>query len=134
MPPKNSNPKRHSRKYFNLPYNPDLRARARALRKAGNLAEVIFWNQVKRGKFKGLDFDRQKIIGNYIVDFFCVNCGVVIEIDGSSHDGKEEYDAERDDFLMSLDLKIIHIPVIHIFHKLEETMQWLHGHEAFEGW
>ncbi|MCO5287781.1 MAG: DUF559 domain-containing protein [Chitinophagaceae bacterium] len=131
---KNHNPKRHSRKYFILPYNSDLGDRAKALRKAANLSEVLFWNQVKQGKFKGLDFDRQKIIGNYIVDFFCVNCGVVIEIDGSSHDEKEEYDAERDEFLMSLDLKIIRIPVIHILHRLEETMEWLKEHEAFEGW
>src|SRR6056297_2749722 len=94
--------KRHSKNYFNLPYNPKLKERARELRKAGNLPEVIFWNQVKRKQFKGYDFDRQKIIGNYIVDFYCTNCNVVIEIDGSSHDHKQEYDAERDAYLESL--------------------------------
>ncbi|HRP17196.1 MAG TPA: DUF559 domain-containing protein [Ginsengibacter sp.] len=117
-----------------MPYNPELRDSAKALRKAANLSEVLFWNQVKQGKFKGLDFDRQKIIGNYIVDFFCVNCGVVIEIDGISHDEKEEYDAKRDDFLRSLDLVIIRIPVIHILQRMEETMEWLKEHKAFEGW
>src|SRR5690606_11048916 len=62
--------KRASKNYFSLPYNPKLKERARELRKAGNLPEVLFWNEVKNRQFKGFDFDRQKIIGNYIVDFY----------------------------------------------------------------
>ena len=53
-----------------LPYNKELSLRARALRKAGNLAEVIFWKQVRNGTFWDIDFDRQRIIGNFIVDFY----------------------------------------------------------------
>src|SRR5699024_8276684 len=43
--------KRASKNYFSLPYNPKLKERARALRKAGNLSEVLFWNQVKQTQF-----------------------------------------------------------------------------------
>ena len=57
---------RETENYFSLPFNPSLRERARALRKAGNLCEVLLWQQLNQRKFKGLDFDRQKIIGNYI--------------------------------------------------------------------
>lgn len=57
--------------YMSLPYNPKLKAHARELRRAGNLSEVLFWNQIKNKQFLNLDFDRQKIIGNYIVDFYC---------------------------------------------------------------
>jgi S-adenosylmethionine:tRNA ribosyltransferase-isomerase len=58
----------------------------------------------------GLDFDRQKIIGNYIVDFFCASIGLVIEIDDkTSHEWKENYDEKRDEYLKSLDLEVIHI-------------------------
>ena len=108
--PKNSHPeegcqtqsdgvvKRASKNYFDLPFNPKLKERARQLRKAGNLFEVLFWNKVKNKQFKGYDFDRQKIIGNYIVDFYRANCQVVIEIDGSSHDNKQKYDERRDAF------------------------------------
>jgi adenine specific DNA methylase Mod len=96
-------------KWYELPYNPDLKNKARELRKAGNLSEVLLWNQVKNKKFYGLDFDRQKIIGNYIVDFYCKNLGLVIEIDGITHDGKIEYDEQRDNYIRSLGLKIIHI-------------------------
>lgn len=125
--------KRNSKNYFNLPYNPNLKQRARALRQAGNLPEVLFWNQVKNKQFKGFDFDRQKIIGNYIVDFYCTNRQVVIEIDGSSHDDKVEYDAVRDKYLESLGLTVIHIPVNDIMFRLGEVMDMLHNHPALSG-
>ncbi|GIV40199.1 MAG: hypothetical protein KatS3mg033_1999 [Thermonema sp.] len=125
--------KRASKNYFSLPYNPKLKERARELRKAGNLAEVLFWQRVHKGKFKGLDFDRQKIIGNYIVDFYCPNYQVVIEIDGSSHDDKMEYDAERDHYLQSLGLTVIHISAKEILQSIDAVMQWLYDHPAFQG-
>ena len=90
----------------NLPYNPGLKSRARALRKSGVLSEVIFWQQVHKKKFYGVDFDRQKIIGNYIVDFYYKALSLIVEIDGSSHDNKEEYDQKRESFSKSLGLKI----------------------------
>ena len=124
--------KRASKNYFELPYNPNLKERARELRKAGNLSEVLFWNKVKNKQFKGFDFDRQKIIGNYIVDFYCSNCRVVIEIDGSSHNDKYEYDVERDEYLKSLGLKVIHIPVQDILKNMDLTMNWLFNHPAFQ--
>ncbi len=124
--------KRGSRNYFNLPFNPKLKERARKLRKAGNLSEVLFWNQVKNKKFKGYDFDRQKIIGNYIVDFYCTNCNVVIEIDGSSHDHKQDYDAKRDAYLQSLHLTVIHIPVIEVLKRMSGVMEMLHEHPALQ--
>ena len=88
----------------NLPYNIKLKTRSRALRKAGVLSEVIFWLQVHKGMFWKIDFDRQRIIGNYIVDFYVKTLGLVIEIDGSSHNDKEEYDQKREDYLISLKL------------------------------
>ena len=92
-----------------LPYNPRLKQRAKDLRKAGNLSEVLLWNRLKRKQLLNLDFDRYKVIGNYIVDFYCPTLSVVIEIDGSSHDNKIEYDKIRDDYLDGLGLNIIHI-------------------------
>lgn len=54
---------------LNFPYTYALKDRAKALRKAGNFAEVVFWKQVRNKEFWKLDFDRQRVIGNYIVDF-----------------------------------------------------------------
>ena len=100
---------RFTRNYQSLPFNPQLKDRAKALRRAGNLSEVLLWNQLKKGQFKALDFDRQKIIGNYIVDFYCAEKSAVIEVDGSSHDDKTDYDAQRDAFLAGLGLQVIHL-------------------------
>lgn len=100
---------RHTRDYLSLPYNPRLKERAKALRRAGNLSEVLLWNQLKKNQFQGLDFDRQKIIGNYIVDFYCAEKKAVIEVDGSSHDDKAEYDAQRDAYLAGLGLRVVHV-------------------------
>jgi very-short-patch-repair endonuclease len=99
---------RDTAKFMSLPYNPKLKDKAKELRQAGNLSEVILWNVIKNKQLLGLDFDRQKIIGNYIVDFYCPNLGLVIEIDGESHDFKGEYDVEREQFLKDLGLEIIH--------------------------
>ena len=56
--------------YWEIPKNKLLKERAKELRKAGNLSEVIFWQIFKDKKKIGFDIDRQVIIGNYIVDFF----------------------------------------------------------------
>jgi hypothetical protein len=77
----------------NLPHNPALKQLARDKRKAGILSEVLFWQQVHQRKFYNIDFDRQRIIGSYIVDFYVKTLGLVVEIDGSSHDDKIEQDA-----------------------------------------
>ncbi len=130
---------RNTTNYMSLPYNPKLKERAKALRKAGNLAEVLFWQQVNKKQFMGLDFDRQKIIGNYIVDFYCANVNVVVEIDGSSHDNKQDYDAARDAYLEGLGLTVIHITDEAVKKDLAQTMEDLKAHSAFnspppEGW
>ncbi|MGQ7947522.1 DUF559 domain-containing protein [Flavobacterium sp. WC2509] len=106
----------------NLPYNIKLKARSRALRKAGVLSEVIFWMQVYKGMFWKIDFDRQRIIGNFIVDFYVKTLGLVIEIDGSSHDNKEEYDQKREDYLISLGLKIYRVSDLRVKHDLNNVM------------
>ena len=121
---------RNRESYFSLPYNPKLRERAKELRKAGNLCEALLWKQLHKKKFKQYDFDRQKIIGNYIVDFFCGNCNVVIEIDGSSHDYKVEYDNERNRYLEGLGLTVIRIAAKDILNNLNGVMAKLNDHPA----
>ncbi|ORU66158.1 endonuclease domain-containing protein, partial [Francisella tularensis] len=101
-----------------LPYNPKLKDRAKELRKAGILSEVLLWQELKSRKFLNLDFNRQKVIGNYIVDFYCDDLRLVIEIDGSSHDDKQEYDSIRDLYLLGLDLKVLHIQDIDVKNNL----------------
>ena len=113
--------------FMSLPYNPELRDRARALRKAGMLHEALLWKRLKNRRFHGLDFDRQKIIGNYIVDFFCASELLVIEIDGCSHDNKVEYDKKREDYLLSLGLRVVHIRASEVLQNMEVVIYRLHA-------
>ena len=122
---------RNTAHYFSLPYNPKLKERAKALRKAGNLSEALFWQQIKKRQFKNLDFDRQKIIGNYIVDSYCASLGLILEIDGSTHNDKEEYDKVRDLFFENLGLIVIHIEDKEIKKNLNGVMMWLEENEVF---
>jgi len=109
----------------NLPRNPKLKDKAKALRKAGVLSEVLFWQQVHRKKFYGIDFDRQYIIGNYIVDFYSKALRLVIEIDGQIHDAKGAYDETRQSFLKNLGLTICRIQDKDIKQNIERVMQQL---------
>jgi very-short-patch-repair endonuclease len=89
------------------------------------------WKQIKSKQFCSLDFDRQKIIGSYIVDFYCSAKDTVIEVDGYSHDNKVEYDEERDKYLKGLGLTVIHILDIDIKKNIEGVMRMLK--ERIEG-
>jgi very-short-patch-repair endonuclease len=108
---------------LNLPSNTQLKQRAKELRKQGVLSEVLFWNEVKRKKILDLDFDRQKIIGNYIVDFYIKKLGIVIEIDGVSHNEKLEEDEIRDNYLKSLGLTVIRYSDLDVKHNLDNVIQ-----------
>ena len=112
-------------KWYELPYNKKLTERAKELRKSGNIAEVKFWEQVKNKKYLGLDFDRQKIVGNFIVDFYCKDLGFVVEIDGSSHNDKIEYDFERDNYLKGLGLIVYHFTFSDVMNNLNGILKFL---------
>lgn len=93
-------------KYKPIPYNPKLKEFARYLRKNGTLAEILLWNKIK-GEALGVAFKRQVPIDEYIVDFFCHELMLIIEVDGYSHDFKYEYDQQRQNKLEDLGLNII---------------------------
>jgi very-short-patch-repair endonuclease len=90
-------------------YNNRLQSYARENRKAGNLSEILLWNRLKNGQLRGLDFDRQVMIGEYIADFCCKGRRVVIEIDGDSHDSRRKYDECRDKYMSDLGIAVIRI-------------------------
>ncbi|MCL2540234.1 MAG: DUF559 domain-containing protein [Firmicutes bacterium] len=115
----------YKHKNYDLPYNPALRKRAAELRKAGNLSEALLWLQLKNKQFKGLNFDRQLIIGNYIVDFYCPKLKLIVELDGATHDYKEEHDKKREAYLKSLGLRIIHILDVDVKQNLDGVMRFL---------
>ena len=106
-----------------LPYNPKLKGRAREMRNNSTKGEIKFWCELLRKRQSGYQFYRQKAITHYIVDFYCAKLKLVIEIDGTSHKVKEEYDKKRDNILNSLGLKVIHyndLVILNNFHLVEK--------------
>jgi very-short-patch-repair endonuclease len=84
-----------------LSYNKDLLLRSRELRNNMTDAERSLWSKLRMKQLNGCQFYRQKIIGNYIVDFYCPKAKLVIEVDGSQHYSEEmlEADKQRDGYL-----------------------------------
>ena len=105
-------------------YNKQLKNLARANRKARNLSEVLLWHELQQNKL-GIRFIRQKPIGNYIADFYCREKKLVIEIDGSSHDNKYEYDKARDEYMESLGIKVIRISDNDVRKDMENVLVWI---------
>jgi very-short-patch-repair endonuclease len=77
------------------------------MRNNSTKGEIKFWCELLRNKKSGFQFYRQKTILNYIVDFYCAQLKLVVEIDGTCHSGKEDYDKSREENLKSLGLKIL---------------------------
>ena len=105
-------------------YNKQLKNLARTNRKAGNLSEVLLWHEIQRCKL-GVRFTRQRPIGNYVADFYCREKKLVIEIDGSSHDNKYEYDQERDEYMKSLGIHVLRISDKDVKKDMENVLVWI---------
>jgi very-short-patch-repair endonuclease len=92
-----------------IPYNPKLKDLARKLRNDSTLGEVLLWKELKSKQYFEYDFHRQKPLLNYIVDFYCSELNLVIEIDGHyhNHEEKVEIDQLRDQELAKYNLTVI---------------------------
>ena len=91
-----------------IPYNKNLVPLARKLRNNMTLSEVLLWNELKNKKL-GVRFSRQIPIDNFIVDFFCKELALAIEIDGDSHqyDDQPEKDRVRQSRLEALEVRFL---------------------------
>jgi very-short-patch-repair endonuclease len=92
-----------------IPYNPQLKERARQLRQNMTPGEIALWKHLKGKQMCGYDFDRQRPIDQFIVDFYCKKLMLAIEIDGSSHDSQEaqQRDIERQARLETLGVRFM---------------------------
>ncbi|ELR68902.1 hypothetical protein C900_05595 [Fulvivirga imtechensis AK7] len=92
-----------------LYYNPKLKPLALKLRKNMTLSEVLLWQELNGRQMMGYDFDRQRPIDNYIVDFYCKDLMLAIEVDGESHyhDNASERDQARQKKLENLGVRFL---------------------------
>jgi very-short-patch-repair endonuclease len=72
---------------------------ARRLRRNATIPERMLWSRLRGGALAGLKFRRQQPIGPYVVDFYCHEVGLVVEVDGRSHDDRGNDDVRREVFL-----------------------------------
>jgi very-short-patch-repair endonuclease len=89
-----------------ITYNPKLKEYARQLRNNSTLSEVLLWQKIKN-KALGVQFHRQVPLKEYIVDFYCHELMLAIEIDGDSHLYKYNYDKKRQGELENLGITFL---------------------------
>jgi very-short-patch-repair endonuclease len=94
-----------------LQYNKELKTNSRSLRKNMTDAEKLLWSKIRDRQLKGCRFIRQKIIGNYIVDFYYPKACLIIEIDGGQHytDNGMQKDEIRDSFMAGLGFRVFKV-------------------------
>jgi len=105
-----------------IPYNPKLKEKARVLRNNSTFTEVMIWNYLKNNQMKGYDFHRQKPLDNYIVDFFCNELMLAIEIDGESHYGNQERDIRRQNRLENYGISFLRFDDLEVRHQLDNVI------------
>jgi len=87
------------------------------------LSEVLLWNELKQKKILGYDFDRQRPIGDYIVDFYCKELLLAIEIDGDTHIYKYDYDEKRQQDIEKLGVHFLRFEDIEVKKNMSNVLK-----------
>ncbi len=108
-----------------IPYNPKLKEYARRLRNNSTKSEIILWKYLKGKQMMGYDFHRQKPLDNYIVDFFCHELMLAIEIDGYTHllEEVQVKDEKKEKRLYELGITVLRIQDNMVFNDIENVLR-----------
>ncbi|AMP90628.1 endonuclease domain-containing protein [Legionella pneumophila] len=90
-----------------VPTDAKLLKQAKSLRQRSTDAEKCLWYCLRAHRLKGYKFKRQVPIGNYIVDFVCIQRKLIVELDGGQHLLNIEYDQDRSAYFSSLGYKVL---------------------------
>jgi very-short-patch-repair endonuclease len=92
-------------------YNTKLKKYSQELRKNMTGAERLLWSKLRRKQLNNFQFYRQRIIGDYIVDFYCPKSKLIVEVDGGQHyqDEGSKRDKLRDDYIRNLGMRILRV-------------------------
>ena len=120
-----------------LRYNAQLKNKVRQLRKNMTDSERVLWSRLRSKQLLGVQFYRQKPIGEYIVDFYAPKTKLVVEVDGSQHLEREqaEKDGYRDKYLSTVGLNVLRFnsrevieetdAVVEVIYRtIEERLNW----------
>lgn len=108
-----------------LLYDTKLKQFSRNLRTGMTEAEKLLWSKVRRKQLRGYQFYRQRIIGEYIVDFYCSKANLIIELDGGQHYTEEakKKDKGRDDYLKREGYEILRFSDKEVFENLQGVLE-----------
>ena len=108
-----------------IPYNPKLKELARNLRNNSTLSEIVLWKELKGKQMSGYDFHRQKPIDNYILDFFCHELMLGIELDGYTHQLEEVYtkDKIKESRLLELEIRILRFDDSEVMNDMKNVLR-----------
>ena len=101
----------------------EIHERAKKLRREMTPAEKILWKELKANKLNGLHFRRQQVVHGYFPDFYCHQQELIVELDGGIHELQEQYDADREAYLISLGFRIIRFNNEEIVNNLKRVLQ-----------
>ncbi|HLD02035.1 MAG TPA: DUF559 domain-containing protein [Patescibacteria group bacterium] len=104
-------------------YNSESISKARSLRKNQTEAERFFWSKIRARQLSGYKFYRQYPIGRYIVDFYCPAKKLVVELDGSQHMKRKQYDQSRTEYLNKQSISVIRYWDNEVLKKTEEVLE-----------
>lgn len=99
----------------------NIKAKARELRNNMTKQELILWEKLRKKQQNGMRFRRQHSCGIYILDFFCFEKSLVIEVDGLIHLKQKEYDRDRTRFLESAGLIVLRFTN----EEIENRLDWV---------
>ena len=103
-------------------YNKDLKLFSRTLRtQSVSRAEKQLWLSVLKSNKIGVKFNRQRPIDHFIFDFFSKELGLIIEIDGNSHDNNAKYDRYRQDRLIALGFTLLRFQEGEVLNQIDEV-------------
>ncbi len=108
-----------------LKYNPKLKDNARTLRSGMTDCEQRLWSSLRRKQVLGVQFYRQKPVGDYIVDFYAPKANLVVEVDGSQHlePAQIDHDRRRTAFLESQGLRVLRFDNRQVLQELDSVME-----------
>ena len=95
---------------------------ARRMRDAPTHAEELLWEKLRKKRLGGFRFRRQHIIRTFIVDFYCPQAKLVIEVDGSVHDEQKKYDQEREEIIHTLGYLVVRFKNYQIERELDSVL------------
>lgn len=104
----------------------DLRTWAREMRVGMTDAEALLWRLLRDRRIEGAKFRRQHPMGRYILDFYCVEKKLCIELDGGQHSDAAGYDVQRDQWLNKQGIRVLHFWNNQMLMETESVMEMIY--------